>query len=783
MIEAPEIAGEGILFLNIESLREAQPHLQHLLNNQLRFLVKVVARVRLAETVVDPDTEEASERYTDVWIPLGPWPVSPLARTDERFRRYILREADSRLQFALQESNYAEDIRKRVVGVRTLIVLAGTAALTANIPAPAGLPRDGGCYQQLPEHLRFGEQGVWNPKNMHDHRCFEYCIRAHVADVGRWSAEERKQAALLKGLPFFDEPAPKGRGAALRDFRKMVDIGLDFSVLPTTHVSFEDIDNFEGSNPDKVGVFVYEPMSVEWSVLGPSTVRPLREPSVEKPYEHEVILLVFRNHYSLIYNFSQTSSLRSKHLPDEMRKQTCCWHTCPRCQRNMKTEESLKQHLRRGLCNASPEERSARPNIRLAASEEEAKLHSHYKPASSAEWAELVVTADFEVFQENALKDQDGNVIAKQHEVASTCYLAKGRCGYEVPEKHLLRLDRCKMEDRPFDVITRFLRNLLDLAFDHLEWCRNVNLSPFFKPGELESFNQADSCKACGAQFGAATQKVLHHRHGTGEFLAALCTGCNSSIRRRKVVPVFFHNGGGFDFHYLIRAIAHLRQEEPEIKKEDSDDEAEGVTEEELERLIALDDCDEEPDYEWKKVKFSVLVKSGERYLQVRLGPLVFLDSCNIFPASLDALIADLRSTEKDPAEAFPLLAKRHPLFANAELFKEEARLAHPVFAKMWKKNCTFYREQVWNLLLQKLPMPFERMAGPECWEMDPVMPDRSCYNSRLTGEVCSEAKYEEIQKDRRILRLHDLRRVPRRVSAYGYGFSRRDRGIPRGIL
>ena len=212
------------------------------------------------------------------------------------------------------------------------------------------------------------------------------------------------------------------------------------------------------------------------------------------------------------------------------------------------------------------------------------------------------------------------------------------------------------------------------------------------------------------------------------------------------MIPVYFHNGGGFDFYFLIRCIAHLRQQEPEIKENESD-EAEGVNEEHLERLIALEDGDDEPDYEWEKLKFSVLVKSGERYLQVRLGPLVFLDSCNIFPASLDALIADLRNTEKDPAKAFPLLAERHPLFANAELFKEEARLAHPVFAKMWKQNRTFYREQVWNLLLKKIPMPFERMAGPECWEMDPVMPDRSYYNSRLTGEVCSEAKYEEIQK------------------------------------
>ena len=179
-------------FLNVEALRLAQPHIQDLLNNQLRFLVKVIARVRLAETLVDPETEMESERYSDVWVPLAPWPVPPLARTDERFRRYILREADSRLNFALQESNYTEDSRKRVVGVRSLMILIGPAALAGNVPAPAGLPAPGGCHQDLPAHIY--HQGVWNPKNQ-DLKCFELCVRAHVAGVGDYSCYERKQAA------------------------------------------------------------------------------------------------------------------------------------------------------------------------------------------------------------------------------------------------------------------------------------------------------------------------------------------------------------------------------------------------------------------------------------------------------------------------------------------------------------------------------------------------------------------------------------------------------------
>ena len=87
IVEAPAGADGPVQFLNVEALRLAQPHIQDLLNNQLRFLVKVIARVRLAETLVDPETEMESERYSDVWVPLAPWPVPPLARTDERFRR------------------------------------------------------------------------------------------------------------------------------------------------------------------------------------------------------------------------------------------------------------------------------------------------------------------------------------------------------------------------------------------------------------------------------------------------------------------------------------------------------------------------------------------------------------------------------------------------------------------------------------------------------------------------------------------------------------------------
>ena len=67
-MEAPRFDG---FYLNVESLQRVQPHIQHMLTQQLRFLVKVVA-----ETVRDEEGDER-EVYSEVWVPLGPWPVPP----------------------------------------------------------------------------------------------------------------------------------------------------------------------------------------------------------------------------------------------------------------------------------------------------------------------------------------------------------------------------------------------------------------------------------------------------------------------------------------------------------------------------------------------------------------------------------------------------------------------------------------------------------------------------------------------------------------------------------
>ena len=160
------------------------------------------------------------------------------------------------------------------------------------------------------------------------------------------------------------------------------------------------------------------------------------------------------------------------------------------------------------------------------------------------------------------------------------------------------------------------------------------------------------------------------------------------------------------------------------------------------------------------KVKLQVLVKSGEKCMTIRFGPLQFVDSTNIFPTSLASLIEDCKATcaGRDPAEAFPLLAERHPLFAAAR------RQSHPYFAAV-QRSMPEWRAMVWRLLLKKIPMPFDVLTGPGCWDW-PALLSQDSYDSVLTGEKCSDEKYSEIKE---IVEFFDFRSFAEFHDAYLY--------------
>ena len=51
-------------------------------------------------------------------------------------------------------------------------------------------------------------------------------------------------------------------------------------------------------------------------------------------------------------------------------------------------------------------------------------------------------------------------------------------------------------------------------------------------------------------------QKVRDHCHYTGKYRGATHTNCNLKYKTTKKIPVVFHNGSTYDYHFIIKQLA-----------------------------------------------------------------------------------------------------------------------------------------------------------------------------------------------------------------------------------
>ena len=229
---------------------------------------------------------------------------------------------------------------------------------------------------------------------------------------------------------------------------------------------------------------------------------------------------------------------------------------------SFKSPETLGRHLSGRICSQDPGKRVAE-KMEMPG-RETATLH--YRAGPSASFHPCVY-ADFETFNTKPPQLLSGqNVLAKQDRVASFAYMAVGRTGFQIPPEHRLRLERASQESGEFGIVECFLRCLLALAKEYREWRIRTNAPCRLTQEELQHhFYNVERCEICGVQFDDSDRnkrKVLHHEHGTGRFLAAACNTCNLGIRLPTSIPIYMHNGASFDFHYLLRFLAHEKGDE-----------------------------------------------------------------------------------------------------------------------------------------------------------------------------------------------------------------------------
>jgi hypothetical protein len=108
------------------------------------------------------------------------------------------------------------------------------------------------------------------------------------------------------------------------------------------------------------------------------------------------------------------------------------------------------------------------------------------------------------------------------------------------------------------DTMNNFVKTLLDegkkLNELFLERLKEFN-KPQLNKDDLLKFVQSEKCHFCKKEFTEADKKVRDHCHITGEFRGAAHQSCNLNVRTSLKIPVFFHNGSGYDFKHFIRKL------------------------------------------------------------------------------------------------------------------------------------------------------------------------------------------------------------------------------------
>ena len=82
---------------------------------------------------------------------------------------------------------------------------------------------------------------------------------------------------------------------------------------------------------------------------------------------------------------------------------------------------------------------------------------------------------------------------------------------------------------------------------------------------ETKSYEKQKVCYICKKEFSTDKNdenkfkkyhKVRDHCHYTGKFRGAAHSICNLRYKTPKEIPVVFHNGSTYDYHFIIKQLA-----------------------------------------------------------------------------------------------------------------------------------------------------------------------------------------------------------------------------------
>ena len=101
------------------------------------------------------------------------------------------------------------------------------------------------------------------------------------------------------------------------------------------------------------------------------------------------------------------------------------------------------------------------------------------------------------------------------------------------------------------DCMKRFCKDLKDHATKIIDF-KKKTMIPLTKE-EDDNYNKENICHICKKEFNNG--KIRDHCHFTGKYRGAAHNTCNLRYKIPKNIPVIFHNGSTYDYHFIIKEL------------------------------------------------------------------------------------------------------------------------------------------------------------------------------------------------------------------------------------
>lgn len=125
--------------------------------------------------------------------------------------------------------------------------------------------------------------------------------------------------------------------------------------------------------------------------------------------------------------------------------------------------------------------------------------------------------------------------------------------GYQIVSDHTNLISSQYVSHTGKDVAKIFVESMVSLYRSLSRKMKTFTAKPIPCRNVPPSYHEAKECYMCHRPFG---KKVIDHCHYTGAFRGAACQSCNTREgKASKIIPVFFHNGSGFDFHFIVNEL------------------------------------------------------------------------------------------------------------------------------------------------------------------------------------------------------------------------------------